>query len=91
MKRITSYQALWKSLENKGHFWFTYADGEQERTVDLDAKNFQMILEMLGTQKPIFADRTTSTVALHGAVPQKRLEVPLHDVTLCKPTSNPSP
>jgi hypothetical protein len=79
MKRITSYQALWKSLENKGHFWFTYADGEQERTADLDAKNFQMILEMLGTQKPIFADRTTSTVELHGIVSPKRLEVPLGD------------
>jgi hypothetical protein len=38
-----------------------------------------MILEMLGTQKPIFADRTTSTVELHGAVSQKRLEVPLKD------------
>ncbi|MEQ8998727.1 MAG: hypothetical protein RID53_19685 [Coleofasciculus sp. B1-GNL1-01] len=79
MKRITSYQALWKSLENQGHFWFTYADGEQERTADLDAKNFQMILEMLGTQKPIFADRTTSTVELHGEVSQKRLTVLLKD------------
>ena len=74
MKRITSYQALWKSLENKGHFWFTYTDGEQERTLDLDAKNFQMILEMLETQRPIFVDRTISTVTLYSAVPQKCLD-----------------
>ncbi|MGQ4649725.1 hypothetical protein [Lyngbya aestuarii] len=65
MKRINSYQALWRSKENKGHFWFTYVDGERHRTVDIDAKNFRIVLEILDTDKPIFGDHTTATVAVH--------------------------
>ncbi|MCA1995209.1 MAG: hypothetical protein LDL41_24645 [Coleofasciculus sp. S288] len=65
MKRIASYQAFWSPLENKGYFWFTYFDGERERTVDLDAGSFKIILEILHTDKPIFGDHTTATVAVH--------------------------
>ncbi len=65
MKRITSYQALWRPLENKGHFWLTYFDGDRERTIDLDGENFQIILEILNTDKPIFGDHTTGAIAVH--------------------------
>ncbi|NEO31166.1 MAG: hypothetical protein F6K36_12180 [Symploca sp. SIO3C6] len=65
MKRITSYQALWRPQENKGHFWFTYYDGDRQRTEDLDAESFKTMLEILDTNKPIFADHTTSAVAVH--------------------------
>ena len=65
MRRITSYQALWKPLEHKGHFWFTYYDGERERTGDLDAESFRTIMKVLDTDKPIFGDHTTSAVAVH--------------------------
>lgn len=65
MKRITSYQALWRPLENKGHFWFTYFDGERERTIDLDAESFQILLDLLNTEQPIFGDHTTGSVAVH--------------------------
>jgi hypothetical protein len=65
MKRITSYQALWRPQDKKGHFWFTYFDGDRERTADLDAESFKIILEVLDTDKPIFGDHTTSTVAVH--------------------------
>lgn len=65
MKRITSYQALWRPQEDKGHFWFTYYDGERQRTEDLDAESFKTMLEILDTDKPIFGDHTTSAVAVH--------------------------
>ncbi|MGQ4649723.1 hypothetical protein [Lyngbya aestuarii] len=65
MRRITSYQALWRPQENKGHFWFTYYDGDRQRTEDLDAESFKTMLEVLDTDKPIFADHTTSAVAVH--------------------------
>lgn len=65
MRRITSYQALWRPIESKGHFWFTYYDGERQRTEDLEAESFRIILEILETNKPIFADHTTSAVAVH--------------------------
>ncbi|NEO31168.1 MAG: hypothetical protein F6K36_12190 [Symploca sp. SIO3C6] len=65
MKQIKSYQALWKPKDHKGHFWFTYADGDRERTADLDAESFRIVLEMLGTDKPIFGDHTTASVAVH--------------------------
>lgn len=65
MKRITSYQALWRPQENKGHFWFTYYDGDRQRTDDLDPDSFKTILEVLDTDKPVFGDHTTSAVAVH--------------------------
>ncbi len=65
MKRIASYQALWRAKDNKGHFWFTYFDGDRERTNDLDSESFRIILEILDTDKPIFADCETSAVAIH--------------------------
>ncbi len=65
MRRITSYQALWRPQDKKGHFWFTYFDGDRERTADLDAESFKIILEVLDTDKPIFGDHATSTVAVH--------------------------
>jgi hypothetical protein len=65
MKRITSYQALWRPQDNKGHFWFTYFDGERERTIDLDPESFKILLEILNTDKPIFGDHKTASVAVH--------------------------
>jgi hypothetical protein len=65
MRRITSYQALWRPQDNRGHFWFTYFDGEKERTIDLDAESFRIVLEILDTEKPIFGDHTTAAVAVH--------------------------
>ncbi|MEQ9355784.1 MAG: hypothetical protein RIG63_21535 [Coleofasciculus chthonoplastes F3-SA18-01] len=65
MRRITSYQALWRPLDNKGHFWFTYFDGDRERTEDLDVDNFRIMLDILDTDKPIFGDHSTSAVAVH--------------------------
>lgn len=65
MKRITSYQALWRSQDKKGHFWFTYFDGKRERTIDLDADSFRTMMRVLNTDKPIFANQTTSAVAVH--------------------------
>lgn len=65
MKRIESYQALWRPQDQKGHFWFTYFDGDRERTMDLDADSFSTMLKVLDTDKPIFADCATSTVAVH--------------------------
>jgi hypothetical protein len=65
MRRITSYQALWRPQDNKGHFWFTYFDGDRERSIDLDAESFRIILEILDTEKPIFGDHTTAAVAVH--------------------------
>jgi hypothetical protein len=54
MKRITSYQALWRPQENKGHFWLTYFDGDRGRTIDLDSESFQILLDLLNTDNPIF-------------------------------------
>lgn len=65
MRRITSYQALWRPQDNKGHFWFTYFDGDRERTIDLDAQSFLTMMKVLDTDKPIFCDPTTSSVAVH--------------------------
>src|SRR4028119_533909 len=65
MRRITSYQSLWRPQDNKGHFWFTYFDGDRERSIDLDAESFRIILEILDTEKPIFGDHTTAAVAVH--------------------------
>ncbi len=65
MRRIASYQALWRPQDNKGHFWFTYFDGDRERTDDLDAESFKILLEILDTDKPIFGDHTTASVAVH--------------------------
>jgi predicted ATPase len=65
MRRITSYQALWKPQENKGHFWFTYFDGDRERTRDLDAESFRTMMKLLDTDKPIFGDHITCAVAVH--------------------------
>jgi hypothetical protein len=65
MKRITSYQALWRPQDNRGHFWFTYFDGEKARTIDLDAESFRTMLKVLDTDKPIFGDHTTSAIAVH--------------------------
>jgi len=65
MRRITSYQALWSPQDNKGHFWFTYFDGDRERTMDLDAESFRTMLKVLDTDQPIFADHTTSAIAVH--------------------------
>ncbi len=65
MRRITSYQALWRPQENKGHFWFTYYDGDRERTMDLDAESFRTMMKVLDTDKPVFGDHTTSAVAVH--------------------------
>ncbi|HEY9823196.1 MAG TPA: hypothetical protein V6D43_25395 [Candidatus Sericytochromatia bacterium] len=65
MKRIASYQALWRPQEKKGHFWFTYFDGNRERSIDLDAESFRTMMKVLDTDKPIFADCTTSAVAVH--------------------------
>jgi hypothetical protein len=65
MRRITSYQAIWSTLENKGFFWFTYYDGDRERTMDLDAESFRTLIKILDTDKPVFGDHTTSAVAVH--------------------------
>jgi hypothetical protein len=65
MKRIISYQALWRPQDKKGHFWFTYFDGKRERTIDLDAESFRTMIKVLDTNKPIFADHKTSAVAVH--------------------------
>lgn len=65
MKRVISYQALWRPQDKKGHFWFTYFDGNRERTIDLDSENFQIILEIVNTDKPIFGDHTTAAIAVH--------------------------
>jgi hypothetical protein len=65
MKRITGYQALWRPQENKGHFWLTYFDGDRGRTIDLDSESFQIILDLLNTDNPIFGDHTTASVAVH--------------------------
>ncbi len=73
MKRITSYQALWRPKENKGHFWFTYFDGDRQRTIDLDAESFTILLEILDTEKPIFGDHTTACVAVHSESTELKL------------------
>ncbi|HAA26855.1 MAG TPA: hypothetical protein DCE56_03210 [Cyanobacteria bacterium UBA8553] len=65
MRRITSYQALWRPVENKGHFWFTYSDGDRERTMDLDPESFRTMMKVLDTDKPIFADHSTSVIAVN--------------------------
>jgi len=65
MKRITSYQALWRPQENKGHFWLTYFDGDRGRTIDLDSESFQILLDLLNTDNPIFGDHATASVAVH--------------------------
>jgi hypothetical protein len=65
MKRITKFEAVWKPQDGKGFFWFTYYDGERERTVDLEAEGFRILLEVLNTDKPIFGDHTTASVAVH--------------------------
>jgi hypothetical protein len=75
MKRITSYQALWRPLDNRGHFWFTYFDGGRERTDDLDAESFKAMLKILDTEKPIFGDHTTSAVAVHSQPNEIKVEV----------------
>lgn len=65
MKRINSYQALWHPKDNKGFFWFTYTDGERQRTIDLESESFRIVLEILNTDKPIFGDHATAAVAVH--------------------------
>lgn len=65
MRRIESYQAVWRPQDNKGHFWFTYFDGDRERTMDLDAESFKTMLKVLDTDRPIFGDHASSSVAVH--------------------------
>lgn len=65
MKRITNFEAVWKPQEGKGYFWFTYFDGDRERTIDLEAENFRILMEILNTDKPIFGDHATAAVAVH--------------------------
>ena len=65
MRRITSYQAMWRPLDHKGYFWFTYFDGQKERTMDLDAESFKTMIKILDTDKPVFGDHITAAVAVH--------------------------
>lgn len=65
MRQITSYQAFWRPQDHQGHFWFTYFDGDKERTDDLDAESFKAMLKILNTDKPVFGDHLTSSVAVH--------------------------
>jgi len=44
MKLINSYQAWWRPQDGKGHFWYTYFDGVRERTVDVNADSFSIVL-----------------------------------------------
>ena len=62
MKLITSYQAWWDPKQNKGCFWFTYFDGKRVRTVKVDATNFEIVLDILRNEKPVYGDHTTAAV-----------------------------
>ncbi len=65
MKRLTNFEAVWNPQDGKGYFWFTYFDGDRERTMDLEAESFKILLEILNTDKPIFGDHITAAVAVH--------------------------
>lgn len=62
MKLINSYQAWWRPPDGKGHFWFTYFDGVRERTVDVNADSFRIVLDILRNEKPVYGDHTTGAV-----------------------------
>jgi hypothetical protein len=62
LKLVTSYQAYWRPHQNKGNFWFTYFDGQRIRTADVDAHNFQIVLDILRNEKPVYGDHTTAAV-----------------------------
>jgi len=62
MKLINSYQAWWRPQDGKGHFWFTYFDDVRERTTDVDAESFGIILDILRNEKPVYGDHTTAAV-----------------------------
>jgi hypothetical protein len=62
MKRITNYQAWWDPKQNKGWFWFTYYDGARVKTVNVDATNFTIVLDILRNEKPVYGDHTSAAV-----------------------------
>jgi hypothetical protein len=62
MKLITSYQAWWRPQDSKGHFWFTYFDGQRIRTTDVNAESFSIVIDILRNEKPVYGDHTTAAV-----------------------------
>lgn len=62
MKLITGYQAWWRPQDSKGHFWFTYFDGQRKRTIDVNAESFSIVIDILRNEKPVYGDHTTAAV-----------------------------
>ena len=62
MTLITSYQAWWDPPSNKGWFWFTYFTGDRQRSVDVNAESFRIVLDILRNEKPVYGDHTTAAV-----------------------------
>jgi len=62
VKLIQKYQGWWDSSQNRGHFWFTYYDNTRERTVYVNGLEFQIIMDMLRNEKPVYGDHTRALV-----------------------------
>lgn len=62
IKLIQRYQGWWDSSQNQGYFWFTYYDNERSRSVPVNAQQFQIIMDMLRNEKPVYGDHTKALV-----------------------------
>lgn len=63
LKLIKGYQAWWKPQDGNGHFWFIYFDNARERTADMNADSFRIVLDILRNEKPVYGDHTTGEVS----------------------------
>lgn len=62
LQLVESYQAFWRPHEGKGHFYFTYQNGDRRRTPDMGVDSFRIVLDILRNEKPVYGDHTTGEV-----------------------------
>jgi hypothetical protein len=62
IKLIQNYQAWWDSSAGEGYFWFTYFDGERQRTGAVSQDSFRIVNDILRNEKPVYGDHTRAMV-----------------------------
>lgn len=62
IKLIHKYQGWWDSSRNSGHFWFTYYDNTRAKSVPVNGQDFQIMMDMLRNEKPVYGDHTRALV-----------------------------
>jgi hypothetical protein len=62
IKLIKSYQVWWDSSAGVGYFWFTYSDGERQRTGIVAQDSFRIVIDILRNEKRVYGDHLRTMV-----------------------------